>query len=70
MTLATQPTPKSHTPKAHVDPVLAELWRVKDARAAKFGDTAGLMRHLREKYGRKPHWADRSQEVGVTPALV
>jgi hypothetical protein len=55
MTLATQPTPKSHAPKAHVDPVLAELWRAKDARAAKFGDTAGLMRHLREKYGRKPH---------------
>jgi hypothetical protein len=55
MTLATQAPPKSTPPKPHVDPVLAELWRVKEARAAKFGDAAGLMRHLRERYDRKPH---------------
>ncbi|MDI9332864.1 MAG: hypothetical protein QM533_00655 [Cytophagales bacterium] len=32
------------------DPVLIEMWRVKDARAIKYQDAAGLMRHLQNKY--------------------
>jgi hypothetical protein len=31
--------------------VLIEIWRIKDARAIKFQDAAGLMRHLQNKYG-------------------
>jgi hypothetical protein len=51
MNLDQQPVQPVKTPSSYADPVLAELWRVKDARAAKFGDAAGLMRHLQQKYG-------------------
>ena len=39
-------------PIHRVDPVLDELWRIKDARAAKFCNAAGLMQHLQLKYGK------------------
>ena len=53
MNLNQQPIQKPNTTGGYSDSVLTELWRVKDARAAKFGNAAVLLRHLREKYGSK-----------------
>ena len=42
-------------PIHHIDPVLDELWRVKDARAVKFGNAAGLVQYLKQKYEKNTH---------------
>jgi hypothetical protein len=34
------------------DPVMTELWQVKDRRAEQFVDAAGLIKHLHDRYGR------------------
>jgi len=53
MNLNQHPANPTKTPHEQKDAMLAELWRIKDARAAKYGNAAGLMRHLQNKYGDK-----------------
>lgn len=53
------PEPPKHAEPANAavpmsssaDPVLEELWRVKDARAARFENADNLLKYLQNKYG-------------------
>lgn len=37
-------------PQPNVDPVMEELWRVKDARSERFADARALVEHLRARF--------------------
>jgi hypothetical protein len=50
MNLHQHPADSTKVPHEQADPVLIELWRMKDARATKYRNAAGLMRHLQKKY--------------------
>jgi transcriptional regulatory protein LevR len=50
MNLNHHPNEPIKTTHEQSDPVLTELWRVKDSRATKYRNAAGLMRHLQKKY--------------------